>query len=78
MYQDQGDQEIVDRLMVRARAAQAAFEKGADQARCDRAAEAVAWALMEPGRNAELAELAVATTGLGNVADKITDRKSVV
>jgi len=72
MYQDQGDQEIVDRLMVRARAAQVAFEKGADQARYDRAAEAVAWALMEPGRNAELAELAVATTGLGNVADKIT------
>lgn len=72
MYQDQGDQEIVDRLMVRARAAQAAFEKGGDQARYDRTAEAVAWALMEPGRNAELAELAVATTGLGNVADKIT------
>lgn len=72
MYQDQGDQEIVDRLMVRARTAQAAFEDGADQTRYDRAAEAVAWALMEPSRNAELAELAVATTGLGKVADKIT------
>ncbi len=27
---------------------------------------------MQPDRNAELASMAVATTGLGNVADKIT------
>ena len=38
----------------------------------DRAALAAAWAIMEPGRNRTLAELAVETTGLGNVADKIT------
>ncbi|MGI9391168.1 MAG: acylating sulfoacetaldehyde dehydrogenase, partial [Boseongicola sp.] len=42
------------------------------QARYDRAAQAVAWAIMEPERNRELAELAVKTTGLGNVDDKIT------
>ena len=38
----------------------------------DRAAQAVGWAIMEPARNAELATLAVSSTGLGNVADKIT------
>jgi len=63
---------IVDDLFVQARKAQKAFEQGATQARYDRAALAVAWALMQPERNAELAEMAVATTGLGNVADKIT------
>ena len=35
-------------------------------------AEAAAWALMEPSRNAELAAFAVAETGLGKIADKIT------
>ncbi|MCP5001747.1 MAG: aldehyde dehydrogenase family protein, partial [Hyphomicrobiales bacterium] len=50
---------------------QAAYADGAIQERYNRAAQAVAWAIMEPSRNAELAEMAVATTGLGNVADKI-------
>ncbi len=63
---------IVDELIARARTAQAAFENGATQARYDQAALAAAWALMEPTRNEELATLAVATTGLGNVKDKIT------
>ncbi len=67
-----GEEAEVDEIMVRARAAQKRFEAGADQARYDRAALAAAWTLMEPGRNRELAELAVAGTGLGNVADKIT------
>ena len=62
----------IDAIVARARAAQARFEEGADQARYDRAALAAAWAVMEPARNRELAELAVRTTGLGNVADKIT------
>lgn len=61
----------VDACMARARAAQAAYEAGGSQARYDRAAKAAAWAIMEPARNRELAELAVAATGLGNVADKI-------
>ncbi|WP_424934394.1 acylating sulfoacetaldehyde dehydrogenase [Amaricoccus macauensis] len=63
---------VVDELMARARAAQAKFEAGGSQARYDRAAQAAAWAIMEPGRNRDLAELAVRSTGLGNVADKIT------
>ncbi|MEO0402211.1 MAG: aldehyde dehydrogenase family protein [Pseudomonadota bacterium] len=64
--------ETLDAIVARARAAQARFEAGGSQARYDRAAQAVAWAIMEPGRNRALAELAVATTGLGNVPDKIT------
>ncbi|MCP4935711.1 MAG: aldehyde dehydrogenase family protein, partial [bacterium] len=62
----------IDDLVAMARHAQATFELGADQARYDRAALAAAWALMEPTRNSELARMAVETTGLGNVADKIT------
>ena len=65
------DEALVDRLIARARAAQAKFEAGATQARYDRAAQAAGWAIMEPARNEEMAKLAVETTGLGNVADKI-------
>ena len=61
----------VEAVVARARRAQAAFAAGADQARYDRAALAAAWALMEPARNRELSELAVATTGLGRVEDKV-------
>jgi sulfoacetaldehyde dehydrogenase len=61
----------VDHLVNLARQAQAEFESGGNQARYDKAAKAAAWALMEPGRNAQLAQLAVQSTGLGNVADKI-------
>ncbi|MEM8792670.1 MAG: aldehyde dehydrogenase family protein [Pseudomonadota bacterium] len=63
---------LVDEVVARARAAQARFEAGAVQERYDRAAQAAAWAIMEPARNRALAELAVKTTGLGNIADKIT------
>lgn len=66
------DLAAVDAVMARARVAQEAYAHDADQARYDRAALAVAWAIMEPARNRELAELSVKTTGLGNVADKIT------
>ena len=62
----------VTTVMARARAAQQAYEADATQERYDRAALAVGWAIMEPGRNRALAELSVATTGLGNVPDKIT------
>ena len=64
--------QIIDQLVRRARTAQHAFETDASQERYDQAALAAAWALMEPERNRELATLAVETTGLGNVADKIT------
>ena len=66
------DAMVIDDLVARAGAAQVRFEQGADQARYDRAALAAGWALMEPERNRELSELAVETTGLGNVADKIS------
>ena len=68
----QDDRTLVDSIMARARVAQAAFEADGSQHRYDRAAQAVAWAIMEPTRNQMLAELAVKTTGFGNVPDKIT------
>ncbi|MBL8325707.1 MAG: aldehyde dehydrogenase family protein [Rubrivivax sp.] len=57
-------------LVARARAAQRVAE-GYDQARVDELVTAAGWAIMEPARNRELAELAVADTGIGNVADKV-------
>lgn len=62
----------VEAIVASARVAQAAFERAGSQQAYNRAAEAAAWAIMEPGRNRHLAELAVETTGLGNVPDKIT------
>ena len=62
----------VEAIVARARTAQNAFERGGSQKAYDRAAQASAWAIMEPSRNRHLAELAVETTGLGNVPDKIT------
>jgi sulfoacetaldehyde dehydrogenase len=56
--------------MSQARAAMARFA-GADQARVDEAVTALAWAIHEPGRARELAEMAVADTGLGTVDSKI-------
>ena len=61
----------VDAIIARSRSAQATYEREGSQDRYDRATQAVAWAVMEPARNRELAELAVATTGLGIVRDKI-------
>ena len=66
------DAALVATVMQRARVAQAAYERGGSQERYDRTALAAAWALMEPGRNADLAAMAVEATGLGNVPDKIT------
>lgn len=62
----------VENLVAQARAAQTEYEAQGSQERYDRAALAAAWAIMKPERNRRLAELAVATTGLGNVDDKIT------
>jgi len=57
-------------LVARARAAQVAFERW-PQERVDDAVLACGWAILEPGRNRTLSELAVRDTGLGDVADKI-------
>lgn len=61
-------------LLARARAAQARFAD-ADQETADAAALAAGWAILEPGRNRELAEMAVRDTGLGNVADKVAKNR---
>lgn len=65
-------EDTVQAIVERSRRAQAEYEKHGSQERYDRAAQAAAWAIMGPVRNKELAELAVETTGLGNVQDKIT------
>ncbi len=57
-------------LVARARTAQRIAD-GYDQARIDELVAAVGWAIIEPARNRELAELAVADTGVGNVDDKV-------
>ena len=69
-----GESAVVDELVRRARRAIAAFAD-ADQARTDEAVVALAWALYKPEHARELAELAVADTGLGNVRDKITKKQ---
>jgi len=57
-------------LVSRARAAQRIAD-GYDQARVDELVSAAGWAIIEPARNRELAELAVRDTGIGKVDDKI-------
>ena len=58
-------------LFERARVAQQPMRAMGTQALFDSACQAVAWSLMEPKRNRQLAELAVAQTGLGNADDKV-------
>jgi sulfoacetaldehyde dehydrogenase len=65
---------IVADLVRRARAAMSAFH-AADQARVDEAVTALAWSLYKPEHARELAALAVADTGLGNVRDKIVKKQ---
>ena len=62
--------EVVAPLIGRARAAMQAFAP-LSQERIDDAVTALAWSLYEPGRARALAELAVAVTGLGDVASKV-------
>ena len=57
-------------LVQKARAAQK-IVNDYDQTRVDELVTAAGWAIMEPERNRELANLAVADTGVGNVEDKI-------
>ena len=61
---------IVASLVERARIAQARYQQY-NQTQVDEVVTAVAWALVHPERNRELSALAVETTGLGNVDDKI-------
>lgn len=66
--------QIAADLVRHARAAQEQFAD-ADQARVDEAVRAIAWSLYKPEHAKELAELAVADTGLGNVPDKIIKKQ---
>jgi len=59
----------VETLVQRGSAAQKVYEQYT-QEEVDLVVEAVAWAILEPKRNLELAELAVKDTGLGDVEDK--------
>ena len=61
-------------LIARARAAQRVIDAW-DQARIDELTVAAGWAIVEPSRNRQLAELAVRDTGLGNVDDKIAKNR---
>ncbi|MBA2547800.1 MAG: aldehyde dehydrogenase family protein [Burkholderiaceae bacterium] len=61
---------VVASLVERARTAQA-VANAYDQAKVDELVAAAGWAIIEPARNRELAELAVSVTGIGNVDDKI-------
>lgn len=61
---------VVGELIARARAAMDGFES-TSQERLDEAVTALAWSIYEPQRARSLAELAVETTGLGNVESKI-------
>ena len=63
-------EEIVATLVGRAREAMGAFRND-DQQAIDEAVTALAWSLYEPGRARAMAELAVATTGLGEVESKV-------
>ncbi len=69
--QNATEKSIVNELVAKARVAMAEFAN-ADQARVDQAVTALAWAIYNPDRARELAELAVVDTGLGNVESKIT------
>ena len=60
----------VGELVARARAAQRIYETWS-QAQVDMVVAAAGWAIIEPARNRELAEWAVADTGIGNVEDKV-------
>ncbi|MGI9493415.1 MAG: acylating sulfoacetaldehyde dehydrogenase [Geminicoccaceae bacterium] len=62
---------IIAELMNRAHAAMDKFENTSQQA-IDDAVTALAWSIYKPESARRLAELAVESTGLGNVEDKIT------
>ncbi len=65
---------VVDELMARARVAFAGF-RDVSQERADEAVRALAWSVFKPEHARELAALAVADTGLGNVPDKIVKKQ---
>jgi sulfoacetaldehyde dehydrogenase len=67
-------EETVDELVARARVAQREFE-GWDQDGVDQAVRAVAWSLYKPEHAERLARVAVETTGIGRVEDKVAKNR---
>jgi sulfoacetaldehyde dehydrogenase len=65
---------VVTALVDRARRAQRAYESYT-QEQVDEVVTAAGWAIVEPRRNRVLAELAVSSTGLGNVPDKVSKNR---
>ncbi len=61
---------IVTELIRKAQAAQRIYERYSQQ-QVDEVVAATGWAIMEPGHNRALAEMAVHDTGLGKVEDKV-------
>ena len=61
---------VIAELVGRSREAMAAFRND-DQEAVDEAVTALAWSICEPARARALAELAVETTGLGDVESKV-------
>ncbi len=64
----------VAELVDRARTAMEGFVRS-DQERVDEVVTALAWSIYQPEHARELAEIAVQTTGLGNVEDKIVKNR---
>ncbi len=60
----------IETMVARARVAQRSFQTWS-QEQVDTGVTAAGWAIIEPRRNRELAELAIADTGIGNVEDKV-------
>ena len=61
---------MIKDFINRARLAQQELEAAGQEA-ADAAVRAAAWSLLKPENNQRLSEMAVATTGLGNVKDKV-------
>jgi sulfoacetaldehyde dehydrogenase len=69
MHKDETSAEV-EAVVRRARAAQKIYERSS-QEEVDMFVTAAGWAIIEPGRNRALAQLAVEATGIGNVEDKV-------
>ncbi|MEM7043109.1 MAG: aldehyde dehydrogenase family protein [Pseudomonadota bacterium] len=67
----ESSEDVIAGLVGRARAAMEAFDN-TNQEAIDEAVTALAWSIYKPENARRLAELAVESTGLGNVEDKVT------
>ena len=66
--------ETIGNTVQKAKSAQFEFEKY-NQAQVDEVVTAVAWSICNPANNKLISDLAVSTTGLGKVDDKILKKQ---